>query len=80
MKKKLENFIARCVYKGVVLYMKDHRFGHIGGIETIPMNKEQFEKYIKDFFFNDEETVSAYLSHSRDQLLSNTWHNRQDKP
>lgn len=40
--KFIENYIAKCICKGIELYVSKHRFGFNGMLEMIPMTKEEF--------------------------------------
>lgn len=58
--KRIENFIIRCVYRGIELYMSKHRLAHIGQIETMPMTDAEFEKYLNSIF-PDKKHVNEFL-------------------
>lgn len=68
MKKKIENFLAKCVYKGIELYMRKHRFGFNGMLEMLPLKNEDFEKHLqkqltKDAAKNYLDTVPTMHPH-----------------
>lgn len=44
--KKIKNFIAECVCKGIELYVSRHRFGFRGMLEMLPMTHKEFEEHI----------------------------------
>lgn len=46
MKKNIENFIAKCVCKGIEMYVSKHRFGFNGMIEMLPLTNQDFEKHL----------------------------------
>ena len=43
MEKRIENFLAKCVCKGIELYMRKYRIYNSNN-ELIPMSDEQFRK------------------------------------
>lgn len=43
MEKRIENFIAKCVCKGIELYMRKYRI-YNSNDELIPMSDEEFRK------------------------------------
>lgn len=63
MKNIIENFLARCVCKGIEIYMKKHRL-YKTYYEVIPMTEEEFKKEIKE---------------KNTEQFCNTYHERFDK-
>lgn len=59
---KIENFIAKCVYKGIQNYINDHRFALNNMVEIMPLQEEQFKKHLYKVFQNNQEAVNNYLS------------------
>lgn len=52
MKRRIENFLAKCVCKGIELYMRKYRI-YMSNEELIPMTDEQFkEKLVSHNFLN----------------------------
>ena len=59
MKKKIENFLAKCVCKGIELYMRKYRI-YNSNDELVPMSDEEFrdelisnnKKDFCDYYFN----------------------------
>ena len=43
MKRRIENFLAKCVCKGIELYMRKYRL-YKSYYEVIPMTEEEFKK------------------------------------
>lgn len=61
MKRLLRKLIVSCVYEGVQLYIRRHRFALLGTIELRPMTTQQFEEHLNRVFHGDESYVKAYL-------------------
>ena len=59
MIKKLKNWIAECVCKGIELYVSKHRFGFNGQIEMLPMTHKEFEKHLYKKL--TEDAADSYL-------------------
>lgn len=57
--RKIENWIAKCVYKGIELYMSKHRFGFNGHLEMLPMTHAEFEKHLHQVLADD--AAESYL-------------------
>ena len=51
--KKIKNFIAECVCKGIELYVSRHRFGFRGMLEMLPMTHKEFEEHIYKILEHD---------------------------
>ena len=64
MKKKIENFLAKCVCKGIELYMRKYRI-YNSNDELIPMSDEEFRDELisnnkKDFWDYDCNRYDKY--------------------
>lgn len=55
----IKNYIAKCVSKGIEIYMKNHRIGFNGMIEMLPMTNEEFEKHIYKIL--EKDAAKSYL-------------------
>lgn len=67
MEKKIENFIAKCVCKGIELYMRKYRL-YKSYYEVIPMTEEEFKKELtntntKEFCENYFERYDKYRNY-----------------
>ena len=58
MEKKIENFIARCVCKGIEMYMKKYRL-YKSYYEILPMSDEEFRKELTEK--NTEQFCESYF-------------------
>ncbi|RGN37407.1 hypothetical protein [Bacteroides oleiciplenus] len=58
MKTKIENFIAKCVCKGIELYMRKYRI-YKSYYEMIPMTEEEFKKELTEK--NTEQFCESYF-------------------
>jgi len=72
MKRRIENFLAKCVCKGIELYMRKYRI-YMSNDELIPMTDEQFkeelinhktEKFSKYYFERYDKYRKGELSES----------------
>lgn len=61
MKRRIENFLAKCVCKGIELYMRKYRI-YMSNDELIPMTDEQFK----------EELINHKTENSANTILSDT--------
>lgn len=59
MKKQIENFIVKCVCKGIEMYVSQHRFGFNGMLEMLPLTNEDFKKHLSKQL--TEEAAKSYL-------------------
>lgn len=55
----IENYIAKCICKGIELYVSKHRFGFNGMIEMLPMTNNEFEKHIYKIL--EKDAAKNYL-------------------
>lgn len=55
----LKNYIAKCVCKGIEMYVNKHRFAFKGMIEMLPMTHEEFEKHVYKVLTKD--AAKSYL-------------------
>lgn len=58
MEKKIENFIARCVCKGIEMYMRKYRL-YKSYYEVIPMTEEDFKNELTEN--NTEKFSESYF-------------------
>ena len=70
MKRRIENFLAKCVCKGIELYMRKYRI-YMSNEELIPMTDEQFkEKLVSHNFLNFGDTYFERYDKYRNYELS----------
>lgn len=67
MKRRIENFLAKCVCKGIELYMRKYRL-YKSYYEVIPMTEEEFKKELintntKEFCKNYFERYDKYRNY-----------------
>ncbi len=58
--KFLEQFIAKCVCKGIEMYVSTHRFGIRRKTEVLPLTHEEFVNFLHDEL--TEKGAQSYLT------------------